>query len=560
MERVDRRLWAVACTATLGLAALLALFPCKSDDLYMHLAIGRRFFRDGAFPAGDPFLFAQTEVPPDWIVHGGSHLGAYLLYLAGGFDGLVLAKTLLVVVGAAAPLWLARHAGNRSAAVPALTLLALWAGCDRFIERSSLVSDVAGAWTLALLGADLVRPTRARWAIPAIFAVWTNAHSGIVTGLSLVAAAAAARPGDWRRSLPLLGACVATTFLHPTGPMNLWWAIAGSTGAHGALMRKHYFEWMPTLSSAYRGTREVWLFLALSVAVAALVVRSFRAGSRPWFAAVSLGGLTALGLSAIRFVTTAAFALPVLAALDGRRTPAGATGASDTPGPSRRHRLSLAAVTAVALACIVRIAVSGYSTPTGPRRVGLGVDPASVPERAAAFARTLPEGTRIFNEHEFGSYLAWAWDGDPPVFFHGYVLDPTFYERDYLGVNRSPQEFRRIVDAYGIGAFLLKRIPVTPASGPLFHRLLLTLPEWRLVHWDDSAIVFLRDLPSLRPVIDAREYRYVDPFRVDRLERGLREDPARVREEAIRAFRDSPDNALLRRLLSELFGEDPDRL
>ncbi len=52
----DRRLWIAGSLGVLLVAALLAVFPLRSDDVFLYLAIGRRFFEDGHLPTVDPFL------------------------------------------------------------------------------------------------------------------------------------------------------------------------------------------------------------------------------------------------------------------------------------------------------------------------------------------------------------------------------------------------------------------------------------------------------------------------------------------------------------------------
>jgi len=95
----DRRLYAASVSLAILCTVLLALFPCRSDDIFMHLALGRRFFLEGGFPRGDPFLYAAPAIPANWLSHWGARLGAYLLYEAGGWNALVVAKTLLVLLG-----------------------------------------------------------------------------------------------------------------------------------------------------------------------------------------------------------------------------------------------------------------------------------------------------------------------------------------------------------------------------------------------------------------------------------------------------------------------------
>jgi hypothetical protein len=123
------------------------------------------------------------------------------------------------------------------------------------------------------------------------------------------------------------------------------------------------------------------------------------------------------------------------------------------------------------------------------------------PVKAADFLDTIELKTSLFNQHDFGCYLAWRWNGKRKLFYHGAVDDMKFYNDDYLGVNRSPAEFDRIVNKYKIGAFMLTRYDVRAPNLPLLYRILLTRSDWHLVYLDEIAMIFLKDLPENQDAI-----------------------------------------------------------
>src|SRR5262249_37226705 len=147
------------------------------------------------------------------------------------------------------------------------------------------------------------------------------------------------------------------------------------------------------------------------------------------------------------------------------------------------------AVAVCALAGAICVWFWGYSTPAGPRHVGTGVDMAQHPVQAAEFIEHIDLRSNIFNQHEFGSYLAWRWDGDRKLYYHGFVDDLTFYARDYLAVSESRDEFDRIVNQYNIGAFMLDRLRAPIQRAALIYQILLTTPSWRLVYYDDQSML-----------------------------------------------------------------------
>lgn len=230
-------------------------------------------------------------------------------------------------------------------------------------------------------------------------------------------------------------------------------------------------------------------------------------------------------------------------------------GASDE-GPPAHQRASVGATllaAAAALALALTVATGGYDAPPfAGRRLGLGRDPAMDPVAAAEVVRALPLAGRIFNEHTFGAYLAWQWDGAPRIFYHGYVIDPVFYRQNFVDAMISPEAFDRVMNGHDIDVILLSPRPATRTSGHAIYRTLMVRTDWHLIHWDRTSVVYLRERPAYESILKEQAFRYVDPYRPEALEEGLRRDPARVREEAARAARAWPDNEGLQQLAADL--------
>jgi hypothetical protein len=581
--RATRERWAlfVAGLAVVFCAFLLAASPTRSDDIFMHLAVGRRFFETGSFPETDPWLFSIENYPRRWIdiAYWGMHLGAAKLYALGGFELLSAVKTALVVCGSLAPLWLARRLGLRSFLVPAALLVGLWAACDRFIERGSLVSDCLGPWVIAITAAELVRPSKLRWLLPPLVLVWTNLHPGVATGLAFIGCGAASQPKEWRRWLPVVLACGVAAVAHPDGARHLLWALQSAPGGGQEAFRRYNAEQMPTFSPAHIGMREVWIFVALAAFVLLVLVRAFARGARPWFATAVFAALVYMGTSTIRFVSTASLALPVVLVsvlATPKRAPvaeprvrkrargARAPGEPEEAAPAawRAHAPFAAslATAAVALGIDARVLASGYTSRSGHHAFGFGLQRSLQPFAAADFVRALPGAPRIFNDHVFGTFLAWYWDAQPRIYFHGYVLDARFYLDEYVAISKSAADFDRIVKQHDIDVFFMRRVPATATSGPLVYRLLLTRPEWHLVWWDNRALVFVKDEPAMREIIAANEFRYLDPFRLERVDAGVNTNRVQLLDEALRQLERVPDSEWTRNLVRQLTQRDPDEL
>jgi hypothetical protein len=497
LGRWTKTLYGAAAAAVLLMLGLLAFFPVQSDDIFMYLAIGRRIVREKAFPTIDPFLFSIPDYHWHVMHEWASHLIAYGLFCLGGWTLLIVAKTLMLLGAASAGLITAWRLGVRSAIVPLLLVLAALAGYHRFIERSSLASDLLTAVVLAIIVLDRARPGRLRYLLPFIFLAWVNLHPGFYIGLAICGLAVL-----WdirrirQRRVQIFAACVLASVLlclvNPDGLAGLIYPLRPIFDRSWDAYRQSNYEWMPTLSPGYLHSVHVPAFLALITLCGLLALSALH--RRVWFEISVLILLIWLGFSAARFLTTASFSLVVLGAVLVSKSWFREVGSATRALPM----LNLAASAAVAMAAVIfslKIAFGGYDTLAGPRHVGGGLDMAQHPVNAAGFVEQIGLETNLFNEHGFGSYLAWRWDGQRKLFYHGFVDDLGFYTRNYIGVNDSPDEFARVVNEFRIGAFLLQS-PNKRAGLPLVFRMLLTSPDWRRVYRDNRAMLFLRDIPE----------------------------------------------------------------
>ncbi len=498
-DTFDRRAtivyWATG-GAVLLLLGFLAFFPVQSDDVFMYLAIGRRMVREKALPAIDPFLFSipnyHWHVAQEWA----SYLLSYGLFRLGGWTLLIVAKTLLLLGAAGIALTTAWRLRVRSVIVPLLILLAAIAGYHRFIERASLVSDVLTAAVLAIVAIDRAKPGRLRYLLPFIFLAWVNLHPGFYVGLAICGLAVLwdiRRIGQ--RPVQVFAGCVIASALlclvNPDGLAGVLYPLRPLFDRSWDIYRTYNYEWLPTLEPGYLHSIHVPFFIALITLCLLIAVTALR--QQPWFELSVLAMLIWLGFSAVRFLTTASFALCVLGAVLASKSWLRELGSSEV-----WPRLNKAASAAVAVAAVlfsIKIAFWGYPTLAGPRQFGGGVDDSMHPIAAADFIDRIGLESNLYNQAGFGAYLAWRWDGQRKLFYHGHVEDLDFFRRNFIGVSETPDQFNRIVNEFHLGAFLLRR-PDQDGAMPLVYRLLSQSPDWRLVFLDDGVLFFLRNIPE----------------------------------------------------------------
>lgn len=187
--RADR-LWVVLSTicvvCALSLTFVLCLHPQAVTDFWWQARTGGLIVNSGAIPNRDPFSWTSAGQP--WLVH--EWLTEVFFYVAlTRLPEWVLLLFKAGLATLACGLVLTR-AWLRSGSLPvsvALAVLAGWVAQSYADLRPQMLSFVLlAALLLALDEYGQGRVRRLPWALPVVFAVWSNLHGGVVVGLALV--------------------------------------------------------------------------------------------------------------------------------------------------------------------------------------------------------------------------------------------------------------------------------------------------------------------------------------------------------------------------------------
>ena len=461
----------LAWLAPLLLAAVLACLAslCATRiidyDVWWHLRTGRWIVENAAVPRGDVFSYTiagRAWVPFEWL----SQVLLYAAYAAGGLGGLLALKTAVMLSTFVCMACYAQTRRAAAAPVVAVALaLAVWGARTAFAERPQIFTYLLTALYLLILKKADDRPGLLA-TLPVLQALWANLHGGAsVVGLALL--------GIWsvgarrRRRLWLAGAaCAVASLVNPSG-----WSVYAHllrTLSFGA--RASITEWAPLQFS--RALAPVWLpLLALDAAAAAAWVAnpSHLAGEGLlWLAAVALPG------QGLRFAPQAALIAAQIAV--GNLPPL-----LEAWRP-RRGTLAASAAAAFAIICLGTWWMQTRAFP-GLFIPGLGV--AHDARRAIGFMKKSKLTGNIFNSYEFGGQLLW-WAPGRPVFVDGRSLE---YGADFIrdAINWfKPTVWARLQARYRFQIALIQ-------NGPDYLCGVLDGdPRWRLVYWDDAALVYVR--------------------------------------------------------------------
>ena len=496
-------LW-TAVALCFGLGALLGWREIASPDIGFHLSSARWMIEHRAWPAGDAFTFTVTGHPYvdlQWlfqlVLYGANHLGGVAAMI-----GLKIAVTLafwgLLVVRAR------RAAGALPWSVPLMLILVALG--DYFEERPHVFSWVYGSLILLILE-EFARGNR-RWlpALPLIMLFWVNTHQLFVLGLVLIGVyavwelrkGAAADRGLLLFAVASGAACFANPY-HLQGallPVTLFGEIQSGhvfTGATAGIT-----ELQPPFSTSlyFLAGRFVlfqpplyWHFYTL-LAIAGLV----GAWRRARVPELVLWALFAYVFS----MAHKNFGYFVMATF-----PLAAAGVDRALFWLRRPRALLWAPAALVVV-LVPLTVSGrlYQLGWGDVRIHAGYSSRFLPVEASEFLRDHQIEGNVLTTFGGGAYVHWVSRLPVSIYSLEEVLGPEFYD-----------EYVASLAPGGLPTFLNRYRPTIVVASivetPYWVYYLSARPEWRLVQFNDSFAVFLREsvagpiaLPASRPGVD----------------------------------------------------------
>jgi hypothetical protein len=467
--------------AVLAFAAHRALVPMGETDLFFHLKIGQLILERHTIPFRNLFSFTFPDHPDPDLSWGFQVLVA-LLFRAGGFAAIVLAKAALFV-SAVALCWRAcRRSGASPLGTAAAMVLVVLAAEQRLVERPHLVTFVGLGLLLLLLAAVEAGRGRVLWLLPPLALGWANFHAGVffaplVVGLFALGAALdgmrhdpspAAQPATVRRATATAVLAAAAMLLTPAGSRILPY-LAWHTGV-GSSRDIEEFRHVEAWSDP---------FYFVQVAICAITfLGAFR--RLPLRHLLPLLVTGALAARSVRFVAEwALLAAPVVAI--------GLTRALAPLG--RAHRPLVHAGAAALLVAAIVVERRGHP-------LELGLLPEVAPRPAIAFVTAHGLRERMYHDLDVGCYL--LWEGWPRFQVFQDARLPAYPHSFHRALDQTPLDpaaFDALLTGYGVDAALLAEPGINIRAGSFD-------PErWALVYRAADALVFARRVPRHRAVI-----------------------------------------------------------
>lgn len=484
---------------------LLSVRPLKDVDVWWHIKAGEHTAASLSLPADkDPFSISASppERPNAMTTQWLGDVLFYGSYRIGGLPGVSAMRGALIVF----PFiflyfrFLRRGFGPLNAASYLMfPLLVIVVSLNYTFERPQAFSFV-----FAMLLAVLVEDWRERGGRRLIFtvplmALWGNVHGAYVVGSLIIMIYAfsetlkflfKSRHALERERLffflPVMSLAFFSAFLNPEG-----WRLFGSAvlgrlslsggSSEGMLLRA---EWLGLKRFSEVFGAEIWPPFA-----AAFIILGFSALLYMWIRqrgadateVLMLVFSSALGLSMARGVMFSFLLLPVF---------------FSRAGGAGRKIFSWVSFALILVWVFMALRFGFGFVPNAPD----SWTDARFPEGAARFLKENPVGGAMFNYREWGGFLL----------FHGFktftdtrAMDKTLY-RIHDEVLLGKKGWEKTLDRFGINFVIA---PIVATGENYVPPLVVFLSEakteiWQPIYYDGNAVVFLRDAPSNRPLID----------------------------------------------------------
>ena len=169
---------------------------------------------------------------------------------------------------------------------------------------------------------------------------------------------------------------------------------------------------------------------------------------------------------------------------------------------------------------ILILALLAWQQITRDTRVAWGTDTDTrrFPTAATQFIEDNNIRGNMFNDYGLGGWLIWRLGPDRKVFIDGRT---HFYGQDFFHMNHafeaapSPGTWRELQNKYDFRYAVLN--PRSPTQRNVFFVILDSGPDWKIVFWDQRAIVLLRDMEPNAQTARRHAYEIMHPYSTKRV-------------------------------------------
>jgi tetratricopeptide (TPR) repeat protein len=494
-------------------------------DIWLHLKSGEYILQQAGVPHNDVFSFPLNGKP--WLDHEWLfQVIVYLVYARWQADGLILMQSALII----ASFWVLFLIGRRTAKsyleIVFLIFMVAYSCYTRYNIRPDMVSLLC--FVIFYYFLMFYRDKKAIWLLLPLQVVWVNCHGYFFLGPLLIFffifAEFARRKSPWipfhwreegalsnktyNRLKKLLCLSMAFCLLNPYGARGALYPLfvirelfLGRVG----IFLKHIHELYPTWA---RGTLLAYFVYFKILAVFCLVTAAahFRRLKIIEVILVVFFFLFALTMRNIPFFAVICFGTII--------TYFGSSLALVAARLQKRFCLKPLVFTAarillgfififIFLLRINNVLDQNYYDFNSFefKSVLSGVDARQYPEKAVRFVLENNFPPRMFNCFNTGAYFIGKTFPHRKVFIDGRteLYGPEFFKRYVSVLDNEPGAFDAADKKYNFEAAFIE---ILYGNFPAIIKRLYKSPRWKLVYFDDQAVVFLKDIPSNRLLLE----------------------------------------------------------
>ena len=539
------------------------------DDFFWHLATGRFIVENKAVPDTDIFGFATQGV--EWIpFEWGWDILTYGLYNIAGYNT-ILAFRSIAFVFIFFLFFLLFRKFKINSVISWLVLFVLLIGImDRLSPRPHVITYIFFAVIIYILTSfkylERDRYLKKLYFLPLIFLVWGNMHMGVLAGgLFLFIYTVSEiiifyypkkyssneiKPLSLSELKILLIVSVLSALALLVNPHGLHTYIYAYSHTKMKMLET-VNEWRSPFDTMFGAGFVITMYKIFLFGGVIILIYSYI--KKDLFAALLYISLIIYSVRAIRFTVDYEFLIVFFFALslDYLAARLGNSGTWRNAVNFLRYNNSVKAVLA-AFTVYVALQVPSnniYETLMYYRVSGWGINDDFLPVQLFDFMKENNISGTPFNHFGTGGYLVWNFPGQKNFIDSRNLNDEIFSE--YNSIMGKAPGFEKKIEKYGFDYAIYLDPDLIRRPNELSKTVVSYFdrnPQWKLVFWDDKSMLFLKDIPKFKEIIDRYQYKVLDPYTILFYEKEFNQNvlssPERTKEEIKRKEQTEPEGHL----------------
>ncbi len=519
----------------LGVFLVLVFFASSykitgDDDFFWHLATGRFIVENKFVPDKDVFGFVSegTEwIPFEW----GWDLLTYGLYNIGGYNSILIFRSLaFCFVFLLYYLLLRKFKVHWLVSIVILFCLLIGI-MDRLSPRPHIITYIFFVTLLYLLMSfryfDREAWMKRLYFLPLIFLIWGNSHMGVLAGglllflFTLSEVISYFNPKSFssneikpltKEQLKLLLiisiVCALMLLVNPHGIQTYLYAYSHTK----MKMLETVNEWRSPFTAAMDFGFVLTMFKVFVFAGVIILIYAFKKKDLT-FALVCLG-FVIYSVRAIRFTVDYEIIIAFFLAVSINYFVSNFL-SKRIPMQNVLNGIFPKAVVGIFIIYVISQIPSNkiYEWIKYYRVSGWGINSDFIPVQLFDFKKENNISGRVYNHFGTGGYMVWNFPGEKNFIDSRNLSDEVFNE--YNSVMSMRTGFEKKLEQYGVD-YVIYLDPDLVRRPDDLKKLVTSYfsrsKDWKLVFWDDKSMLFVKDIPKFKEVIEKYEFKVLNPY------------------------------------------------